>query len=122
MPLLALPLFACTDILPPISPATVRAVWLADLTPERVTSGTAGRFVFVLDSLVDEHDGCYGVEAAGPPGVSRCVVFARGESDEGLDVAAPVVVEGELLVIRHRARGEFRAFVELRGVNAKRVK
>src|SRR5262245_39755859 len=65
-------------------------VWLADLAPEQVTAPTHGHFVFVLDSLVDEHDGCYGVEAAGPPGVSRTVQFAEGESDEGLDVAAPV--------------------------------
>src|SRR5262252_4209298 len=114
MPLLALPLFPCTDVLPPISPATVRAVWLADLTPEQVTSPTHGRFVFVPDSLVDEHDGCYGVEAAGPPGVSRTVQFARGESDEGLDLAQPIVVEGELRVIRHKARDQFRGFVELR--------
>jgi len=64
------------------------------------------RFVFVPDSLVDEHDGCFGVEAAGPPGVSRTVQFARGESDEGLDVAQPIIVEGELLVIRHKARSE----------------
>src|SRR5262249_1804713 len=47
-----------------------------------VRADTVGRFVFVPDSLVDEHDGSYGVEAAGPPGVSRCVQFARGESDE----------------------------------------
>src|SRR5262249_35559874 len=79
---LALLLLSCADILPPIDNATVRAVWLADLTPERVTSGPRGRFVFVPDSLVDEHDGCYGVEAAGPPGVSRTIQFARGESDE----------------------------------------
>src|SRR5262249_11745859 len=88
-------LFACTDVLPPISPATVRAVWLADLTPEQVTSPRHGLFVFVPDSLVDEQDGCYGLEAAGPPGVSRTVQFARGETDEGLDLVQPYVVEGE---------------------------
>ena len=31
--------------------------------------------------------------------------FAQGESDEGLDVAAPIIVEG-VLVIRHPARGQ----------------
>jgi hypothetical protein len=41
----------------------------------------------------------------------RTVSFARGETDEGLDVARPVVVEGELVVIRHPARGEFPAVV-----------
>jgi hypothetical protein len=58
-------------------------------------------------------DGRVLVEAAGPPGVLRTVSFARGETDEGLDVAQPVVVEGELVVIRHRARREFPAVVEL---------
>ena len=43
------------------------------------------------------------------PGLLRTVQFARGETDEGLDVAAPVVVESELAVIRHPARGQFRA-------------
>ena len=72
------------------------------------------RFVFVPDSLVDEHDGYYGVEAAGSPGVLRVVSFAQGETDEGLDVAQPLVVEGELVVIRHPAGGQFPAVVELR--------
>jgi len=44
--------------------------------------------------------------------VLRTVQFARGETDEGLDVAAPVVVEGELVLIRHPARGQFPAVVE----------
>ena len=100
---LALLLPALADVPSPPDASTVRAVWLASLTPERVTSGTHGRFVLVPDSLVDEHDGCYGVEAAGPPGVSRTVQFARGESDEGLDLAQPIVVEGVLVVIRHPA-------------------
>jgi hypothetical protein len=106
---------------PPPSAVTVRAVWLADLTPERVTSGSVGRFVFVPDSRADEVDGRVLVEAAGPPGVLRTVSFARGETDEGLDVAQPVVVEGVLVVIRHPARGEFRAVVELRVREARRV-
>jgi len=54
--------------------------------------------------------------------VSRCVQFARGQSDEGLDVAQPIAIEGELRVIHHKARGEFRGFVELRVVNARRVR
>ena len=116
-----LALLLSADLPSPPDPSTVRAVWLADLTPERVTSGTVGRFVFVPDSLVDEHDGCFGVEVAGPPGVSRTVQFAKGESDEGLDIAQPIVVEGELHVIRHRARGEFRGFVELRVGNSRRM-
>ncbi|HKB36305.1 MAG TPA: hypothetical protein VKD72_07615, partial [Gemmataceae bacterium] len=33
----------------------------------------------------------------------------QGETDEGLDIAAPIVVEDVLVVIRHPARGEFRA-------------
>jgi hypothetical protein len=55
----------------------LRAVWLADLHSDHVTSG-AGRFIFVPDSRPDEVDGCVGVEAAGPPGVLRMVSFARG--------------------------------------------
>ena len=63
---------------------------------------------------MDEHDGCYGLEGAGPPGVSRTVQFAKGESDDGLDLVQRIVVEGELRVIRHKPSGPFRGFVELR--------
>jgi hypothetical protein len=77
---------------------------------------------FVPGSLVDEVDGQFEIEAVGcSPGVLRTVQSARGETDEGLDVAEPVVVEGELVVIRHPARGEFRGFVELRITGARRV-
>src|SRR5262245_25308821 len=62
-----------------------------------------------------------GNEATGPPGVLRTVQFARGESDEGLDVAAPVVVEGERVLIRHPARGQFPAAVELQVREARLV-
>src|SRR5262249_26050599 len=76
-------------------------------------AGTAGRFVFVPGSRPDEVDGRVLVEAVGPPGVLRTVHFAAGETGEGLDVAVPMVLEGELLAIRHPARGEFPAVVEL---------
>jgi hypothetical protein len=49
-------------------------------------------------------------------------VAARGETDEGLDVAQPIVVEGELVVIRHPARGQFRAVTELQVRHARRVR
>jgi hypothetical protein len=62
------------------------------------------------------------VEATGAGDVLRVVSFAKGERDEGLDVALPVVVEGELVVIRHPARGEFRAVVELQVREARRVR
>jgi hypothetical protein len=100
---------------------TVRAVWLADLHPDHVQPGP-GRFGFVPGSAVDEVDGRVLVEAAGPSGVLRTVYFARSETDEGLDVARPVVVEGELVVIRHTARGEFPAVVELQVREARRVR
>ena len=61
------------------------------------------------------------VEAEGPPGCLRVVAFYPAEDDEGLDVAAPLVVEGELVVIRHPARGQFRAVVELQVREARRV-
>ena len=43
----------------------------------------------------------------------------KSETDEGLDVVQPIVVEGELVVTRHPARGEFPAVVE---VQARRVR
>ena len=46
---------------------------------------------------------------------------ALGEDDDGLDVAEPTVVEGELVVIRHLARGEFPAVVELQVREARKV-
>ena len=78
--------------------------------------------VFVPDSLSDDVDGCVGVEAAGPAGVLRTISFARGETDEGLEVLAPIVVEGVLVVIRHPARGEFPAVVESKVREARRVR
>jgi len=98
---------------PSAGSATVRAVWLADLDPATVRSGTVGRWVFVPDSRADDVTGCWCVEAAGAGDVLRVVSLAKGETDEGLDVAKPIVVEGELVVIRHPARGEFPAVVEL---------
>ena len=105
--LLLLPVF---DIPPLPGADTTQARWLADLDPATVRSGTVGTFVFVPGSAVDEIDGHFEIEAAGcAPGLLRTVSFAAGETDEGLDVAQPIVVEGEQVVIRHPARGEFRA-------------
>ncbi len=50
------------------------------------------------------------------------MVQAVAQADEGLDVQAPVVVEGKLVVIRHRARGEFPAVVEVQVREARRVR
>ena len=119
--LLLLTLLPLADLPAPPDATTVRAVWLADLHPDRVHPGH-GRFVFVPDSPTEEVDGHIELEAAGwRPGLVRTVSFARGEDDEGLDVAQPIVVEGELVVIRHPARGEFRAVVELQVREARRV-
>src|SRR5262249_10472219 len=115
-------LLSLADAPPPTDASTVRSVWLADLDPARVQLGTAGRFVFIPDSRPAEADGCVVVDAAGPTGVLRTVQCARGEADEGLDVAAPISVEGILVVIRHPARGEFRAVVELQVREARRVR
>ncbi|HKB36266.1 MAG TPA: hypothetical protein VKD72_07415 [Gemmataceae bacterium] len=49
----------------------------------------------------------------------RVVSFAAGETDEDLDVVAPMVVEGVLQVRRYPARGEFREVVELCGEGAR---
>src|SRR5262249_25874603 len=43
----------------------------------------------------------------------RIVAFTVGEEDEGLDVLAPQVVAGTLVVIRYPARGQFPVVVEL---------
>ena len=61
------------------------------------------------------------VKAAERPCVPRVLMCAAGETDDGLDVAQPVV-EGVLLVIRHPARGQFRAVVELQVREARRVR
>ena len=115
-------LFRSLDIAPLPSTDTIRAVWLADLDPARVRPGTFGLFVFVPGSLADDDAGFWQVEAAGNGDVLRVVSFAAGETDEGLDVLAPLVVEGELVVIRHPARGQFRAVVELQVREARRVR
>jgi len=47
--------------------------------------------------------------------------FAKDETDEGLAVTQPIVVEGELVVIRHPARGQLRAVVELQVRGARKV-
>jgi len=100
---------------------TSRAVWLADLAPATVKSGTVGRWVFVPGSRADDVTGVWQDEAEGSPGCLRVVAFHPTEDDTGLDVAEPIVVEGELRVIRHKARGHFREFVELRVTGARRV-
>jgi hypothetical protein len=94
---------------------------VANLDSDRIQPGP-GRFVFLPGSATDEVDGRVLVEAAGPPGVLRTVCFGSGETDEGLDIVAPVVVEGMLTVIRHPARGEFPAIVELQVREARRVR
>jgi len=107
---------------PPLPGAdTSRAVWLPDLDPATVRSGTVGMFVFVPGSRADVM-GYWQVEAEGPPGCLRVVAFHPTEDDTGLDVARPLVVEGVLVVIRHRARGEFPAVVEMQVREARKVR
>ena len=52
--------------------------------------------MLVPGSATDEVDGPVLVEAASPPGVLRTVRFGAGETGEGLDIQASVVVEGVL--------------------------
>ena len=118
---LLLLLFSPDGRTPAPDAATSHAQRLADLDTSRVQPGP-GRFVFVPGSRADDGTGHWCVEAAGPPGVLRVVSFAAGETDEGLDVAAPIVVEGELLVIRHPARGQFPAVTELQVRETRRVR
>jgi hypothetical protein len=96
------------DLPTPVAADTIRAVWLADLDPARVKP-SPGRFVFIPGSRADDVTGRWCVEAAGPGDVLRVVSFAAGETDEGLDVVQPIVVESDVLVIRHPARGQFPA-------------
>ena len=105
---------------PPLCGTTTRASWLADLDPNRVQPGP-GRCIFVPGSRADDVTGHRCVEAAGAGDVLRVVSFARGDTDEGLDIAAPIVVEGVLVVIRHPARGHFRAVVEVQVREARKV-
>ena len=109
------------DVPQPADASTIPVVWLADLDPATVKSSTVGRWVFVPGSRADDVTGRCCVEAAGAGDVLRVVLFAAGETDEGLDVAVPMVVEGMLAVIRHPARGECRAVVELQVREARRV-
>src|SRR5262245_47390222 len=62
-------------------------------------------FCSVPGSRADDVTGHWCVVAAGAGDVLRVVSFAKGETDEGLDVLAPLVVEGVLRAIRHPARG-----------------
>ena len=63
-------------------------------------------FCSVPGSRADDVTGRWCVEAIGAGDVLRVVSFAVGETDEGLDVAQPIVVEGVLVVIRHPGAGQ----------------
>jgi len=104
----------------PPSASTIPVVWLADLDPATVKTRTVGRWVFVPGLRTDDVTCHWCIRAAGAGEVLRVVTFAKGETDEGLDVTQPIVVEGVLVVIRHPARGEFRAVVELQVWEARR--
>jgi hypothetical protein len=94
---------------PPICADTVPTLELSRLTPESAAPliGRPGRFAFVPGSRPGDVAGSGQVGAEGPPGCLRVVAFDPGEDDEGLDVLAPQVVEGVLVLIRHPARGAF---------------
>jgi len=59
----------------------------------------------LVGSRPDDVTGFWQVEAEGPPGCLRVVALHPAEDDDGLDLAQPIIVEGELVVIRHPARG-----------------
>jgi hypothetical protein len=64
------------------------------------------------------------VSSSRPPARPACCGRCSsrgGDTDEGLDVVQPIVVEGVLVVIRHPARGEFPAVVELQVRDARRI-
>jgi hypothetical protein len=94
---------------------------VATLTPLTARPGP-GRFVFLPGSRPSVHSDHDLIEAVAPPGVLRCVEFAPGESEEGLDVLAPIVVEGVLVVRHHPAWGQFPAVEEVLVREARRVR
>jgi hypothetical protein len=110
------------DLPPPPPPELGRVVDLAKVSPGGPQVGKPGRFVFTPGSLPDDDLGFWGVEAAGPDDCLRCVYFAPGEGDAGLWDAEPITVEGTLMLLRHPAKDGFRAVVELRLVEARRVR
>ena len=52
----------------------------------------------------------------------RVIVSPLAKTDEGLDILAPIVVEGDLVVIQHPARGQFPPVVELQVREARGVR
>ena len=118
MTALALALLIFADArAPPTRADTVPTLDLSALTPERTAllAGRPVRVSFVPDSLADDVLGVWAVEAAGTPGCLRIIAFDPGEDDEGLDVLAPQVVEGVLVLIRHPARGSSPPWPSCRG-------
>jgi hypothetical protein len=102
---LPLALLLLADAPSPAPGEMVHAHDFARLTPHSALVGRAVRVVFTPDSAMGELRGGPWVEAAGPPdGAVRTVAFAPGESEDGFDVAAPLVAEGRLAVLRTPAR------------------
>jgi len=65
MTAILLALLACADAPPPTDAdaSMIPVVWLADLDPATVRSGTVGRWVFVPGSRADDVAGYWQVEA-----------------------------------------------------------
>ena len=119
---LPLALLLLADAPAPGGGEAVRAHDFARLTHRSALVGRGVRVVFTPDSAVGELGGGPWVEVAGPDdGVTRTVAFAAGEPEDGLDVAAPLVAEGRLVVLRTPARDGFEAVVEMRLEGARRV-
>jgi len=101
-------------------PAPVQTTDMTTLTPLTARPGP-GRFVFLPGSRACRVSGRVGVEAAGPDGCLRCREFDPCEDEDGLDVLAPVLIEGVLVVRHHPAWGEFPAVGEVLVREARRV-
>ena len=95
-----------------------------DALKARSLDGRPVRVSFVIDSLPEERGDGVAVEAAGPENESRIVELSTGGGSDLLTLAPGdrLVAEGVLRVIRHRARGEFEGFVELRVIRARVVR
>ena len=104
-----------------IGPATSGGDWTRTLA--QAEAAASERRYAVADRLLAD----FAVRNPGTPGAVESaywrgvVALEPGEDDEGLDVVAPQVVEGVLLVIRHPAPGEFAAVAELQVRDARRM-
>jgi hypothetical protein len=85
-------------------------------------TGNAGGATANPGPVQASRDVSFSIKGSRPHDVLRCVEFVTGESEDGLGVLAPVVVEGVLVVRHHPAWGQFSAVEEVLVQEARRVR